>query len=119
MAKLDSEGWAGIGHGRKGGIRGPDWTPASKRPTLGSLAWPPQCAAQPLSEPSTVAHSGPNHTPVPAPSRAPALCSLEWEPVLCSGCSFRPALWGPGTQAHLVGMHGSPQVLHPLIPFSC
>ena len=77
MAKLDLEGWEGLARGwGRGGTRVPDRTPASKRPIRGSLARPPGCAAQPLSEPSTMARSGPKHTPVPAPSGEPALCSL-------------------------------------------
>lgn len=86
------------------------WLPGH-RPTVPASVWPTRT---PLPGPNSMAHSGLVSTrllltppqpipgvPVPAPTRR-SLCFSPW---LC---------W-KGAQAYLVGVHRSPQVLHPLI----
>lgn len=112
MAKLDLEGWAGIGQGLGKGA--PEFQTGYRHPKGQSgVLWPSLLGVQLSLFPS------PALWPAPATNTPQSQRPPETPPSALSASSLRPALWGPGTQAHLVGMHGSPQVLHPLITLGC
>lgn len=116
-AKVKSEGRAGISLEEEGPrVPRQRYTSTHKPNTQfsGPASSLPQCAASKTEAPGTGVSL--SQSPTLPPARAQP--ALETPPLAPSRRSLRSAL-GRGTQAYLVGMHRSPQVLHPLIPFGC